>query len=258
MPSEREVYVQSVERAIAILKTFSVEEPELGVGELSRRLDLPKSTVFRLLQTLEAGGLIRQNPETGLYHLGIDLLALAGNVLAYADVRRVSRPYLRQLAETLQETVNLSTLDRQDVVNLEQFVGGNRLVMHVGWVGRRMPVHAASSGKAIIAFLPEAELRAMLNGPLPSFTTHTITDPDVLRADLAQVRRQGYATTMEELEEGLHALSVPVRDHTGRVIASISVSGPGYRLTRERMRQMAPQVMEVARQIAWELGYREE
>ncbi len=256
MPSEREAHVQSVERAIAILKSFSPEEPELGVGELSRRLGLPKSTVFRLLQTLEAGGLISQNPETGSYRLGVDLIALAGNVLAHADVRRLSRPYLRRLADALQETVNLSILDRGDVVNLEQFVGGDRLVMRVGWVGRRMPVHAVSSGKAILAFLPLEEVQALLRPPLEALTPHTQTDPDALLNELEEVRRQGYAVALEELEEGLHAISAPVWNHERRAVASVSVSGPSYRLSVERIREIAPQVVETALEISHELGYR--
>lgn len=255
MPSEQEPHVQSVERAIAILKAFSAEEPELGVGELSRRLQLPKSTVFRLLQTLEAGGLISQNPETGQYRLGVDLIALAGNVLAFADVRSVARPHLRRLADSLQETVNLSILDRNQVINLEQFVGGDRLVMRVGWVGRRMPVHAVSSGKAILAFLPPDEVEALLREPLVALTPHTITDPDVLRAELQHIREQGYAIALEELEEGLHALSAPVWNHEGRVVASVSVSGPAYRLTEERLHAIAPEVLHTTHQISTELGY---
>ncbi len=249
--------VQSVERAIAILKAFSVEEPELGVGELSRRLNLPKSTVFRLLSTLEAGGLVAQNPKTGQYRLGVDLIGLANNVIAYADVRRVARPHLRRLADALGETVSLSILDGRDAVNLEQFVPPRRLVMRVGWVGRRMPVHTVSVGKALIAFLPEEELSRLLDGSLEALTPHTITDPQVLRDELVRVRERGYATAFEELEEGLHAISAPLYNHEGEIVAAISVSGPAYRLTRERIEEIAPQVVQTAHQISKEMGYRD-
>lgn len=255
MPDKRDPVVQSVQRAIAILKCFTADEPELSIGELSRRAGLPKSTVFRLVLTLEAGGLIAQNPETGRYRLGVDLIGLANNVIAYADVRRIARSHLRKLADTVQDTVSLTVLDRGDAVNLEQFEPPGRLVMRVGWVGRRMPAHTVSAGKAIIAFLGEQEEGALLDGHLKALTAHTITDRRAFGAELGRVREQGYATAFEELEEGLHALAAPVFNHEGRVVASVSVSGPAYRLTRERVREIAPQVIEVARQISRELGY---
>lgn len=248
--------VQSVERAIMILKSFSADEPELGVGELSRRLDLAKSTVFRLLSTLEASGLITQNPETGRYRLGVELIGLANNVMACSNLRRVAQPYLSRLADTVQETVSLSILDRNEAVNVEQFVPPGRLVVRVGWVGRRMPVHAVSAGRAIIAFWPEEEVARLLDGDLEQLTPHTITDLQAIRAELARVRERGYATAFEELEEGLNAMATPVRDHRADVIASISVSGPASRLTPERISQIAPDAIQTAEQISREIGYR--
>lgn len=254
MRSGRTDTVRSVERAIAILKAFSPEEPELGVGRLSQRLNLPKSTVSRLLATLEAGGLVTRNPDTGLYRLGVDLIGLANNVIAYADVRQLARPYLRSLAHALRETVSLAVLDRYDVVNLEQVVPPGRQIMRVGRVGRHLPVHASAAGKSIIAFLPERDLNALLDGRFKALTPHTITDLQTLRAELTRVREQGYATAFEELEEGLHAVSAPIFNHEGRVVASISVSGPAYRLRRERIKDVASQVVHTAAQISREMG----
>lgn len=257
MASKQSSTVQSVERTIQILKAFSEEEPELGVGELSRRLDLPKSTVFRLLSTLEANGLVAQNAETGRYRLGVELIALAYNVMVYADLRRVALPHLRRLADTVQETVSLSVLDGDDTVNVEQVVPPRRLVVRAGWVGRRMPVHTVSAGKAIVAFFSESERTQLLNGELEALTPKTITAPDVLRAQLERVRARGYATAYEELEEGLHALAAPVRNHEKAVTASVSISGPASRLTRDRIHEIAPQVIETAERISHDLGYRD-
>ena len=256
MSTRRRSTVRSVERAIRILKSFSAEEPELGVGELSRRLGLPKSTVFRLLNTLEAGGLVSRNPETGRYRLGVDLIGLADSVTTYTNLRHVARPHLRRLANALQETVSLSVIDRSEAVNVEQFVPPGRLIMRVGWVGRRMPVHAVAAGRAIIAFWPAEKAAQILDGELEALTPHTITDPQHLYTELAHIRERGYATAFEELEEGLNALAAPVRNHEGEVIASISVSGPAYRLTRERIHEVAAQVIETAREISREMGYR--
>lgn len=256
MPDKQGPTVQSVDRAIAILKAFSAEEPELGVGELSRRLHLAKSTVFRLLSTLEAGGLVVQNPETDRYRLGVDLVGLADNVMIFANVRRVARPHLGNLASKLRETVSLTILDGAEAINVEQFVPPGRLVVRVGWVGRRMPVHAVSSGRAIIAFLPEERLASLLAGELESLTSHTKTDPGAVRVELARVRERGYATAFEELEEGMNAVSAPVRNHEGNVIASVSVSGPASRLTPEHVAQIAPDVIRTADEISREIGYR--
>jgi DNA-binding IclR family transcriptional regulator len=248
--------VQSIERAISLLKAFSAEQPELGVAELSRRLDLAKSTVFRLLQTLEVGGLVSQNPQTGSYRLGVEILSLAENVLAYADLQKMARPHLRALADSVRETVNLSVFEGQEVVNLEQFVTPGKLVMRVGWVGRRMPAFAVSSGRAILAFLPEEALDHILSGELQPITEHTITDPAALRAELARVRELGYSAVFEEFEIGLHAVSAPIRDHEGDVIASVSISGPSYRLPEEDTEEIAAQLVETTDRVSYDLGYR--
>lgn len=250
--------VQVVERAIAILKAFTASEPELSVTELSQRLQLPKSTVSRILQTLAQAEFVSRNQETGRYRLDVGILALAENVLGMADLRQIARPYLRALANTIGETASLSVLEPYGVVNLELAVGEQRLVMRVGWVGRRMPAHAVSAGKALLAFLPPQEQETFLELPLQAITPKTITDLEQLRAELAEVRRKGYALALEELEEGLHAISAPVWDRTGRPVAAVSVSGPSYRLTLERMRQIAPRVIATATQISRALGFEQD
>ncbi len=247
--------VQSVARAIAILKSFSHEHPEMGVGQISRQLGLPKSTVFRLLSTLEAGGLISQDPATSSYRLGVELISLASYVLEYGNLRSSAQPKLRELGEIIRETVNLTILDQCDAVNIEQYVPPGRLVMRVGWVGRRMPANTVSSGKAILAYLPNDMQVSLLKGKLPGRTANSITDSKTLLRELEEIRVQGYATAFEELEEGLNALSAPIFDHRGQVIASVSVSGPAYRLTPERIEQIAPDVIKTALEISKKQGY---
>ncbi|MDH3944469.1 MAG: IclR family transcriptional regulator [Anaerolineae bacterium] len=255
MTSKRSPEVQSVRRAISILKCFSEEEPELGVGAIGRRLNLPKSTVFRMLNTLEAEGLISQNEENDRYRLGVALIGLASNVLAYSELRRVARPHLRKLSNELQETVSLSILDGKDAVNFDQVVSPGRLVMRVGWVGRRMPVHTVSSGKALIAYSPESEWDGFLTTPLEPLTEKTITSKRELKDELLEVREKGYAIALEELELGLHAISAPIWDHRREVIASVSVSGPSYRLSEERIEAAAASVVKTGMDISQELGY---
>jgi DNA-binding IclR family transcriptional regulator len=255
MAYTRNPSVQSVERAIDILQSFTADEPGLGVVELSRRVGLPKSTVFRLLTTLEARGIVAKNSETRLYHLGVELIPLANSVFIYSDLRQVARPFLRSLADTLEETTILSVLVDDEIINLDQVEFTGRLVVRAGRAGYRMPFHATSAGKVIVAFLPEDELDVFLASPLPAFTSATIIDSDSLRSQLVQVRTRGYATSFEELEDGLHALSAPIRNYEGNVIACISVSGPSYRLTRPRLEETSPHVIRTADQISRELGH---
>lgn len=253
--SKNSPLVQSVERAISILESFSASEPELGVGEISRRVGIPKSTVFRLLATLEDRELISQNPETGLYRLGIGLLVLANNAMITTDLQRVVRPYLRQFAQDLNETVTLTVLDGNDVVNLELFTSPERLIMRVGWVGRRMPIHATASGKVLIAFKPEEERQIFFSEALERFTPNTITDHETLKKELRHIRKDGYATAFEEMEIGLSAISSPVRNYDGEVIACVSVSGPSNRLTEEYIHEINPKMLKISHKLSSELGY---
>jgi IclR family KDG regulon transcriptional repressor len=249
--------LQSVERAIAVLKSFSTEKPERGVGELSRELGLHKSTISRLMTTLERGGLLSRNPETQRYRLGIDLIGLAAQVISYADVREVARPLLRNLAEDCQESVNLVVLDAGQVVNLEQFVPPARQVKNIGRVGRRLWPHCTAAGKVLLAHLSAEELEQALPEELERYTAHTITDPNQLKRNLATVRERGYAIAQEELEEGLNALAAPIYDHTCRVIAAAGIAGPAYRMTPEQLPRLAVRLLEVTYQISEWLGYRQ-
>lgn len=257
LAERRRSTIQSVERAIAILKSFSHERPERGVNELSRELDLHKSTVSRLMITLERGGLLARAPKTERYRLGIDLIGMAAQVVGYMDVREVARPFLWDLAETCQETAILSVLDAGQVVNLEQSVPHMRQVKNIGRVGRRMCPHCTSAGKVLLAQLSPDELDRILHKGLERFTPHTITDPEQLRQELARVREQGYATVQEELEKGLNAIAAPIHDYTGQVKAAVSVAGPTYRLQPDLLPQLAAIVADVTRQISEQLGYRQ-
>lgn len=246
--------VESLQKAISVLKAFTITEPELGVNELSRRLGLHKSTVSRILFTLEQGGLIERNPETGKCRLGVGLIALAGLVIRHTEVREAARLHLQWLADTTGETVNLTVLDGDEAINLEH-IPSPRMVKHIGWVGRRTPLHCTSTGKLLLAHMPKDLIERHLAKPLHIHTRFTITDADRLREMLARIRQEGYAVGQEELEEGLNAVAAPVRDHQGRVVAAVSVSGPSYRVSPERFPELAEQVREGGRRISTQLGH---
>lgn len=247
--------VQSLRRAVAILRTFAIDTPELGVTEISNRVGLHKSTTFRLLSTLISEGLVSQNPETGRYRLGVGLIELAGRVLVHADLRQVARRYMRLLAEKVGETVNLAVLDGSESLNLEQSVPRGRLVANHGWVGRRTPAHATSTGKVLLAWLEPDNLEALLVSPLEVYAPNTITDVDTLLAELDSVRQAGYAVGHEEYEVGLNAVAAPIRDYNDQVIAAVSASGPSYRLSAEHFEAVSKDVTDTAEAISAELGH---
>jgi DNA-binding IclR family transcriptional regulator len=248
--------LQSVDRAIAILKSFSLDQPERGVSELSREMGLHKSIVSRLLKTLEQGGLVFRDPETERYRLSVNLIALAAQVVSSLEVRELARPWLHQLAEACQETVNLSVLEAGQIVNIEQSLPQRREVRSFGWVGQSMAPHATAAGKVLLAYLPPAELDGILAKGLTRLTRQTLTNPKALQRELARVRQQGYGVANEELETGLNAVATPIWDHRGQVIASINIAGPAYRVTPETFPQLAAQLKEVTDKISGQLGYR--
>jgi len=255
--------VQSLERAIAILKSFSVTQPERGVGELSRELGLHKSTISRLMATLERGGLLDRDPHTQRYRLGVEILVLAAQVVGFLDVQRLARPFLKDLSTEVRESVNLVVLDvptpgsgqSVQVVNLEQFVPPARQVKDIGRGGRRMSSHATAAGKVLLASLSLDFLREALPAQLRAFTPATLTDRDRFLQELAVVRQQGYGLALEELEEGLNAVAAPIYDHSGQVVAAISAAGPAYRVTPEMLPHLSDRLVQVAGEISQLLGY---
>jgi len=246
--------IQSIERAVAILRSFTEAEPELRVTELSRRLDLHKSTVSRILGTLEQEGLVSQNPETGKYRLGLTLISLAGVALGRLDVRGVAQPHLNHLVEVSQETVNVTILDGQECVNVER-AASPRPIRYVGWIGRRTPLHCTAAGKVLLSYLSPAERAARLPRPLMRYTAETIVEIAALETSLREVRRQGYAIVHEEFEEGFSAIAAPVFDHAGRVAGAISISGPTYRLGPDEIQEYAQPLLETAAAVSADMGY---
>lgn len=246
--------IQSVERAAAILRSFTDNGPELGVTALSGRLGLHKSTVSRLLSTLEHAGLVEQDPETGKYRLGLGLITLAGAALERIDLRRLALPFLEVLAESTQETVNITVLDRDECVNIER-ITSPKAIRYAGWLGRRTPLHCTATGKVLLAHMPAEEQDAALPATLPRFTEKTITDHTTLKQTLECVYTQGYAVAHEEFEEGLSAIAAPLHDHTGTVIATISISGPTYRIGPGKIEQFVGPLKETALSISMRLGY---
>ncbi len=243
--------VQSVDRALSVL-TVLARSGETGVSEIARELGVHKSTVFRLVATLEAHDLVEQHSERGKYRLGVGILRLAGATSARLDVVQEARPIERQLAAKTGETVNLAILSETAALYIDQIAGPSALQPH-NWVGQHVPLHATSNGKVLLSELPAEEVAVHLPR-LKAFTAHTVTSRAELRQQLLEVKRLGYAVVVDELEVGLTAIAAPVRDAHGDIIASLSVSGPTFRIDDERTKDFWPAVVAAAAHISDRLG----
>ena len=246
--------VQSVDRAITVLEILA-RRGEAGVSEVAVELAVHKSTAFRLLETLEDRGMVEQATDRGKYRLGFGVVRLAGAVSARLDVVSQGRPASERLAAEVGETVNLAVLREHYAVNVDQVRGQATVTTH-NWVGQLTPLHATSSGKVLLAALAPAErATAYATSGLPAFTPATLVSAADLDEHLAIVRQRGYGVTVEEYEVGLNAVAAPVRGADGAVVAAVSISGPAYRCTEERLHEIAPAVIAAGAEISRRLGY---
>jgi DNA-binding IclR family transcriptional regulator len=245
--------VQSVDRAVTVLEILA-REGEAGVTELAAELGVHKSTAFRLVSALERRDLVTQDSQRGKYRLGLGLLRLAGATTARLDVVQEGRPICEKLAKQLGETVNVTVLSGHEVLYLDQVAGPSALQVR-DWVGQRLPAHATSNGKVLVAHLPPDRLAEQLEVRRERFTDRTITGRREFEKELREVLAQGYGVAADEMEFGLTAVAAPVRNARGAVIATVSGSGPSFRLPEPRIPEVAAAVCTAAREISRRLGW---
>jgi DNA-binding IclR family transcriptional regulator len=246
--------VQSVDRAVHILELLA-DRGEAGVTEIASSLGVHKSTAFRLVSALERRGLVEQNGERGKYRLGTGVLRLAGSTIARLDVVQEGRAVCRALAARTGETVNVAVLSDGAVLYLDQAAGSTAVQLH-NWVGQRVPAHATANGRVLLADLTDDQVVALVGEVLPAFTPATLVTADALVGALVGVRQQGHAVVVDELEVGLTAIAAPIRSLRGDVVASVSVSGPSFRMTAGGTRDAVAAVTAAADQISARLGWR--
>lgn len=227
-----------------------------GVTELAAELGVHKSTASRLVAVLESRGFVEQLADRGKYRLGFGIARLAGALTVQRDLAHESRRACEALAAEVGETVNVAILDGDRVINISEVRGVSAVAVHT-WVGQSTPPHATSSGKVLLAHAPDLDLAQLLGRRLQSYTERTVTDLRALARELDEVRLRGWAATQEEYEVGLNALGAPVRDHSGAVVAAVSVSGPSYRLVPEAFGQVATRLVSAAHDVSRRLGHLE-
>ena len=246
---------QSVLRAVAVLKCFDDQKPEWTLAELTRALDLNKTTLFRLLSALESEGLVARGSGGESYVLGPELVAMAGYALRNIDLRFLARSTLEMLAESSGETASLEILSGDEMVIIDEIIG-EHLVSGVRSIGTRWPLHGTSTGLALLASWPQQKRDDYFKRELSAITPHTITDPEALKCLLAQFSDQGYALSDEMLETGLVAIGAPIINVDGQAKAAISVYGPKNRLDNENIKMAAGLVRDAAFDLSARLGYR--
>jgi IclR family KDG regulon transcriptional repressor len=232
--------LRSVNNALAVLESFSVERPEIGVTELSQTLGLGKSTVHRLLTSLASRGYVRKNPETERYCLGFKAFEVGSLAAGRGAIRDVAAPYL-------------GVLDEWEVVYIDKIESDHPLQMY-SRVGRRAPLHCTALGKSLAAWETDDWLDRFLRRRLRAYTPSTLTEPGELRRELAKIRTVRYALDGEEFALGLKCVAAPLFDHSRRVVASLGIAGPAVRLSNDRLPRLASLVRESAAAASRALG----
>jgi IclR family KDG regulon transcriptional repressor len=247
--------VNTVLKSIRILDLLG-GTPNMGLSEIVRALKLPKSSVYGILETLAAEKLVERDEASGRYHLGVRLVELGNRAQLELDICRIAAPFLQGLNVEFDETAHLTVLDRDEVLYVD-CVESRRRLRTYSVIGVRAPLYCTSVGKAILAFLPEKEIRRIAREKgLAKITAATIDSEEKLMAAVEDIRKRGYAVDDMEHEEHLRCVGAPIRNARGEVFASLSLSGPAERNTMERIREMAPHVVDAGMEISRRLGYR--
>jgi IclR family KDG regulon transcriptional repressor len=245
--------VRAVERALDILLCFSQDGPALSLTQISERVGMHKSTVHRLLATLESRRFVHRDKASGLYRLGFRFIEMASLVLQDVDLRRWAQPYLQRLSAECGETIDLAVLDGAHVIYLDVVESLQRVKIAAA-VGQRLPAFCTASGKAFMAYLPDDEVHTILGKGLTKHTEHTLLSLADLYEDLRLTRVRGFAISEQEFENDIHAVAAPILDANSYPVAAIAIVGPSFRLPRQRMLTLGESIRATTDAIAHDVG----
>lgn len=253
-PAKKRTRLSSVANSLRLIRAFSEDQYEMGISELAKRLGLAKSTVHRLASTLLDQGMLEQNSGDGKYRLGLALFELGTLVRRKMDFTIEARPFLRTLMEKTGETLHLGILDHDSVLYLITHESKQALRMG-SKVGTRVPVHCTAVGKALLAFQPQSEIERVLALGLSASVPNAAVDAKALRRELAAVRVRNYAVDDQESEVGLRSIAAPIRNHSGEVIAAISIAGPVHRMAKKTLLGWVGDLVAAADAVSQRLGW---
>lgn len=248
---------QSINRMFDILEALAISTTEMSLTRLQQELQLPLSTVHRLLQALIERGYVEKNDASGLYSPGLKIIEVAEAAKRNSrfELCRTVRPFLQRLTDQSGETSNLVVLRNYTIVYIEQ-VSSPRSVRMFTEVGHNAPLYCTGAGKAILSRLSKEDLDAYLTTiKLDQLTPHTSSSVDAVKREVALVRKRGYAVDNEEFEVGVRCIAAPIIDFTGRCVGAISVSGPTSRISSERAKSLGAEVLDLSMQCNARLGH---
>ena len=250
--------VNSIVKAVRILDRLKSRGPQ-SYMEILKQVELPKSTLFKILQTLETEELVRRDQESGRYQLGVKMIEWGIGAQSQLEIRKIALPFMQDLGKSLDSTIHLTVVSHGEVLPIESYEPGStawpQYIFH-GGVGIPAPLHATAPGKVILSFMNRDELESAIREKgLKKFTENTITDRARLDASLEEIRESGYAVSYAEHNEMVHAVAAPIRDHAGKVFASLSALGTISRITPEGVPAIAVQMIKAADEISRLFGH---
>lgn len=246
--------VQALDRAFAVLDLLGESDTPLGLAQVAASLQLHKSTAHRFLMVLERHHMVERT-NTGKFRLGLRLFDYGNRAIEQYDLRDRAQPHLRRLVAETEETAHLCILEQARVIYIDK-IEPARSVRMITRIGASNPVHCTSVGKAILAFLPEERIADIIRRTRFERLTHrTIANAEALRAEIEKTRRRGYAVDDEELEEGLRCIAVPVLDAQRQPVAAVSISGPSFRVTAQKLPAIANHLLHCVRGISADMGF---
>ena len=245
--------VRAVDRALDILLCFTHEEPTRSLTQVAESVHMSKTTVHRLLTTLETRRFISRDKDTGMYRLGFRIIEMASLVLQDMELRRWAQPYLKTLSEQYGETVDLSVLDGSYVIYLEVIESPRRVKLAAA-IGQRLPAYFTASGKALLAFAPEEQVGKILAENIAEHNGEAGLTISKALKDLGKIAERGYAISEQEYEEQISAVAAPIFDANRHAAASIAIVGPSFRLSKKRLPELGESIRKIADEISRDVG----
>ncbi len=248
----------AIERTLSILELVTASQKGLSNADLSRRLEIPKSSASYILRVLEKRGYLARE-ESGKYRIGLKLVSLTSGALTHLDFREIAKPVMADfLKKSRLPEVHLAVLDNGRAVYVEKIEADNSFIKMDIWVGHRLPIHTTAIGKILVAYLPEVEILRLLGlRGMEKKTRKSITNPQKFLAELEKVRKYGYAIDDEENSDNVRCLAAPIYDSSGKLIASVGTSTIINQLDKTHLPKIIEMIKDTAKKVSKSLGYME-
>ena len=250
--SQNKSLLQSVQNGLLILKVFLKDKPVWGITDISRELQLPKSTVSRLVGDLISEGYLQKVGSK--YRLGLSVLSLAGVNMSNLEIHREAFEPLKLLVSKIDESAHISMLEGIHLIYLLKVESKQRIRL-LSHVGQHRPPSCSSSGKLLLAYQPREIIDAVIKNGLPKRGPNSVTDPDQLLTEIKTIKQTGYCVCIDEMHDDVVSIAAPIRDYTGRVTASISIAAPKQRIDEEFTPHLIDEIVKTGTEISSRLGY---